>query len=71
MAILIGSLGRDSYNRKLANAIKKLAPPEFSFQELRSTICRCTTRTTIPISLSQSSGCDWNQSRSCGGLRYT
>jgi len=34
-AIVIGSLRRDSYNRKLANAIKKLAPPEFSFQELR------------------------------------
>ena len=35
IAIIIGSLRRDSYNRKLANAIKKLAPPEFSFQELR------------------------------------
>jgi chromate reductase len=35
IAIVIGSLRRDSYNRKLANAIRKLAPPEFSFQELR------------------------------------
>lgn len=35
IALIIGSLRRDSYNRKLANAIKKLAPPEFSFQELR------------------------------------
>jgi chromate reductase len=35
IAIVIGSLRRDSYNRKLANALKKLAPPEFSFQELR------------------------------------
>ncbi len=35
IAIVIGSLRRDSYNRKLANAIQKLAPPEFSFQELR------------------------------------
>lgn len=35
IAIVIGSLRRDSYNRKLANAIKKLAPTEFSFQELR------------------------------------
>jgi chromate reductase len=29
--VLIGSLRRDSYNRKLANALVKLAPPEFSF----------------------------------------
>jgi len=35
IAIVIGSLRRDSYNRKLANAIRALAPPEFSFEELR------------------------------------
>jgi chromate reductase, NAD(P)H dehydrogenase (quinone) len=35
IAIVIGSLRRDSYNRQLANAIIKLAPPEFSFQELQ------------------------------------
>jgi chromate reductase len=35
IALVIGSLRRDSYNRKLADAVKKLAPPEFSFQELR------------------------------------
>lgn len=35
IALVIGSLRRDSYNRKLAYAIKKLAPPEFSFQELQ------------------------------------
>ena len=35
IALVIGSLRRDSYNRKLAHAIKKLAPPEFSFQELQ------------------------------------
>ena len=35
IALVIGSLRRDSYNRKLAYAIKKLAPPEFLFQELQ------------------------------------
>lgn len=35
IAVVVGSLRRDSYNRQLANAIKKLAPPEFSFQDLR------------------------------------
>jgi chromate reductase len=35
IAVVTGSLRRDSYNRKLANAIKKLAPPEFLFQDLR------------------------------------
>ena len=33
IAIVLGSLRRDYYNRKRANAIKKLAPPEFSFQD--------------------------------------
>jgi chromate reductase len=31
--VLVGSLRRDSYNRKLANALAKLAPPEFSLQQ--------------------------------------
>ena len=35
IAVLIGSLRRDSYNRRLANAVQKLAPAEFSFKELR------------------------------------
>jgi chromate reductase len=35
IGVAIGSLRRDSYNRRLANAIRKLAPPEFSFQDLR------------------------------------
>lgn len=34
IAILVGSLRKDSFNRKLANAITKLAPPEFSFKQL-------------------------------------
>jgi chromate reductase, NAD(P)H dehydrogenase (quinone) len=34
IAIIVGSLRRDSLNRKLANAILKLAPPTFSFKFL-------------------------------------
>jgi chromate reductase, NAD(P)H dehydrogenase (quinone) len=33
IAVVIGSLRRDSFNRKLANAIAKLAPPDFAFKE--------------------------------------
>jgi chromate reductase len=35
IAVVVGSLRRDSYNRQLANALKKLGPPEFSFQDVR------------------------------------
>jgi len=31
IAVVVGSLRRDSFNRQLANAIVKLTPPEFSF----------------------------------------
>ncbi len=34
IGIIVGSLRHDSLNRKLANAILKLAPPEFSFKFL-------------------------------------
>lgn len=34
IAVVIGSLRRDSLNRKLATAIAKLAPPEFSFNQV-------------------------------------
>jgi chromate reductase, NAD(P)H dehydrogenase (quinone) len=34
IAVVIGSLRKDSFNRKMANAIVKLAPSEFSFQQL-------------------------------------
>jgi chromate reductase len=34
IAVVVGSLRQDSFNRKLANAIVKLAPPEFSFKQL-------------------------------------
>ncbi|CAG4882364.1 2-hydroxy-1,4-benzoquinone reductase [Georgfuchsia toluolica] len=35
IAVVVGSLRRDSFNRKLASAIVKLAPPEFSFRQLQ------------------------------------
>ncbi len=35
ISVLVGSLRKDSFNRKLANAIVKLAPPEFSFQQVQ------------------------------------
>lgn len=34
IVVVVGSLRRDSFNRKLASAIIKLAPPEFSFKHL-------------------------------------
>jgi chromate reductase, NAD(P)H dehydrogenase (quinone) len=35
IAVVVGSLRRESYNRQLANAVINLAPSEFSFQQLR------------------------------------
>ena len=35
IAVIVGSLRRDSFNRKLACAIVKLAPPEFSFKQVQ------------------------------------
>jgi len=35
IAVIVGSLRQDSFNRKLANAIVKLAPPDFSFKQLQ------------------------------------
>ena len=35
IAVLVGSLRRDSFNRKLARAVVKLAPPEFAFEQVR------------------------------------
>lgn len=34
VAVVVGSLRRDSINRKLAGALVKLAPPQFSFAQL-------------------------------------
>jgi chromate reductase len=35
IAVIVGSLRKDSYNRKLANAVVKLGPAEFSFKQLQ------------------------------------
>ena len=35
IAVVIGSLRKDSFNRKMADAIEKLAPAEFSFYKVR------------------------------------
>ena len=35
IAVVVGSLRRDSFNRKLASAIAKLAPPDFSFKQIQ------------------------------------
>ena len=35
IAVVVGSLRKDSFNRKLANAIVKFAPPEFSFKQVQ------------------------------------
>lgn len=35
IAVLIGSLRRESFNRRLAQAVMKLAPAEFAFKELK------------------------------------
>ncbi len=35
IAVIVGSLRQDSFNRKLASAMVKLAPPEFSFKQLQ------------------------------------
>ncbi len=34
IAVLVGSLRRDSFNRKLADAMTRLAPPDFTLKQL-------------------------------------
>ena len=34
IAVIVGSLRKDSFNRKLARALEKLGPAEFSFEDL-------------------------------------
>ncbi len=34
IAVIVGSLRKDSFNRKFADALVKLAPPEFAFKQL-------------------------------------
>ena len=35
IAVIVGSLRKDSFNRKLADAIVKLAPVEFTFKQVK------------------------------------
>ena len=35
IAVVVGSLRKDSFNHKLAKAVVKLAPPEFSFKQVQ------------------------------------
>jgi chromate reductase len=35
IAVIVGSLRKDSFNRKLASAVVKLAPSEFSFKQVQ------------------------------------
>jgi chromate reductase, NAD(P)H dehydrogenase (quinone) len=35
IAVVVGSLRKESFNRKLADAIAKLAPPDFSFHQVQ------------------------------------
>ena len=35
IAVIVGSLRKESFNRKLADALAKLAPPEFSFRQVQ------------------------------------
>lgn len=35
ISVIVGSLRQDSFNRKLANAIAKLAPTKFSFKQVQ------------------------------------
>jgi chromate reductase, NAD(P)H dehydrogenase (quinone) len=35
VAVVVGSLRRDSFNRKLADAIARLAPPDFTLKQLQ------------------------------------
>jgi chromate reductase, NAD(P)H dehydrogenase (quinone) len=35
IAVIVGSLRKDSFNRKLANAIVRLAPSEFTFKQVQ------------------------------------
>ncbi len=35
IAVIVGSLRKESFNRQLAEALVRLAPPEFNFQQVR------------------------------------
>ena len=48
VVVLVGSLRKDSLNRKAARAIAALAPPSLRSRSSRSASCRFTTRTEKP-----------------------
>ena len=48
VGVIVGSLRRESFNRRFADALVRLGPDDFEFSRSRSTTCRCTTRTTTP-----------------------
>ncbi len=48
VGVIIGSLSRESINRRLANALTHLAPEGFEFFEISYATCRSTTVTTMP-----------------------
>ena len=51
IALVLGSLRRDSFNRQLGHAVVKLAPPGFSFHELRVDDLLVDLRTSIGLRL--------------------
>ena len=46
VAVVVGSLRRDSMNQKLADAVIGLAPPDLSFVQVTIGNLPCTTRMT-------------------------
>ena len=51
IAVVVGSLRRDSFNHKLANALAKLAPAEFSFQQVQIADLPLYNQDTTPTRL--------------------
>jgi chromate reductase, NAD(P)H dehydrogenase (quinone) len=56
IAVAVGSLRRESFNRKLANGVIKLAPSELSFKFLKIDDLPLSTRMTTTIRRSPCSG---------------
>ena len=56
IAVIVGSLRRDSFNVKFAQAIAKLAPTDFMFKHSQIGDLPLYIRTTMPIKQSRSNG---------------
>ena len=52
--VIVGSLRRDLFNAKLAGAIAKLAPADFTFKNSKSAISPSTIKTMTPTRPSRS-----------------